>query len=60
MMTVDFELDGLPFTALNGGPVFLINEAISLRICCDRQEEVDCCWERLTEGGTMRRSNGAG
>jgi predicted 3-demethylubiquinone-9 3-methyltransferase (glyoxalase superfamily) len=50
----------LPFTALNGGPVFLINEAISLRICCDRQEEVDCCWERLTEGGTMRRSNGAG
>ncbi len=51
VMTIAFELDGLPFTALNGGPVFKFNEAISLQIFCDTQEEVDFYWEKLTDGG---------
>ena len=51
VMTVAFELDGIPFTALNGGPLFRFNEAISLQIFCDNQEEVDHYWSRLTAGG---------
>lgn len=51
VMTVDFELDGQPFTALNGGPVFSFNEAVSLQVFCDSQAEVDYFWERLSEGG---------
>jgi predicted 3-demethylubiquinone-9 3-methyltransferase (glyoxalase superfamily) len=50
-MTVAFELDGQMFTALNGGPDFKFNEAISLQINCETQEEVDYYWEKLTEGG---------
>ena len=50
-MTVTFELDGQQFTALNGGPVFTFNEAISLEVHCASQEEVDYYWERLGEGG---------
>jgi len=41
VMTVAFELDGQPFTALNGGPIFKFNEAISLQIYCQSQEEID-------------------
>jgi predicted 3-demethylubiquinone-9 3-methyltransferase (glyoxalase superfamily) len=51
VMTVAFELDGQSFTALNGGPLFKFNEAISLQIPCQTQEEVDYYWERLTAGG---------
>ena len=51
VMTVAFELDGMPFTALNGGPIFKFNEAISLQIYCDDQEEVDHYWSKLTAGG---------
>ena len=51
VMTVDFELDGLASTALNGGPVFTFNEAVSLQINCETQEEVDYYWDRLTSGG---------
>jgi predicted 3-demethylubiquinone-9 3-methyltransferase (glyoxalase superfamily) len=51
VMTVAFELDGLPVTALNGGPIFKFNEAISLQIYCDYQEEVDHYWSKLTAGG---------
>lgn len=51
VMTVAFELDGQPFTALNGGPVFRFNEAISLQVMCDTQDEVDRYWARLGEGG---------
>jgi predicted 3-demethylubiquinone-9 3-methyltransferase (glyoxalase superfamily) len=51
VMTVDFELDGHPFTALNGGPVFTFNEAVSFQIICATQEEVDFYWDRLTAGG---------
>ncbi len=51
VMTVVFELDGQQFTALNGGPVFTFNEAVSLEVRCATQEEVDYYWERLGEGG---------
>ena len=51
VMTVAFELDGQAFTALNGGPVFQFNEAISFQIHCETQEEVDYYWEKLCEGG---------
>ncbi|MGD8417733.1 MAG: VOC family protein [Pseudomonadales bacterium] len=52
VMTVNFELDGQPFTALNGGPLFKINEAISFQIRCQGQEEVDHFWDRLADGGS--------
>lgn len=51
VLTVMFELDGLGFTALNGGPVFKFNEAISLQVNCDTQEELDHYWDRLSAGG---------
>ena len=51
VMTVAFELNGQPFTALNGGHVFTFNEAISFQIMCRTQEEVDHYWNRLSEGG---------
>ena len=51
VMTVDFELDGQRFTALNGGPAFTFNQAVSFQIICDSQEEVDCYWAKLTAGG---------
>jgi predicted 3-demethylubiquinone-9 3-methyltransferase (glyoxalase superfamily) len=51
VMTVDFELDGQTFTALNGGPQFKFTEAISLVINCDTQEEIDYYWEKLTADG---------
>lgn len=51
VMTVEFELDGQQFTALNGGPVFKFNEAISLMINCDTQDEIDFYWNKLTAGG---------
>lgn len=51
VMTVSFELDGQPFTALNGGPVFKFNEAISFQVFCDTQEEVDDYWQKLSAGG---------
>ena len=51
VMTVDFELDGQPFTALNGGPTFKFTEAISLVVHCQTQEEIDYFWEKLSEGG---------
>jgi predicted 3-demethylubiquinone-9 3-methyltransferase (glyoxalase superfamily) len=51
VMLVAFELDGHSFTALNGGPVFTFNEAISLQVNCNTQEEIDYYWERLSAGG---------
>jgi predicted 3-demethylubiquinone-9 3-methyltransferase (glyoxalase superfamily) len=51
VMTVEFELNGQPFTALNGGPHFKFNEAISFQIMCRTQEEVDHYWNKLSEGG---------
>jgi predicted 3-demethylubiquinone-9 3-methyltransferase (glyoxalase superfamily) len=51
VMTVEFELNGQPFTALNGGPHFKFNEAVSFQIMCKTQEEVDHYWNRLGQGG---------
>jgi predicted 3-demethylubiquinone-9 3-methyltransferase (glyoxalase superfamily) len=51
VMTVAFELEGLPFTALNGGPIFKFSEAISFQIYVEDQEELDYYWDRLTPGG---------
>ncbi len=51
VMTVEFELNGQPFTALNGGPHFKFNEAISFQIMCRTQEEVDRYWNKLSQGG---------
>jgi len=53
VMTVAFELDGQPFTALNGGPVFKFNEAISLQIYCETQAEIDHYWDKLAKGGDV-------
>jgi predicted 3-demethylubiquinone-9 3-methyltransferase (glyoxalase superfamily) len=51
VMTVDFELDGQKFVALNGGPQFTFDEAISFQVNCESQEEVDSYWSTLSEGG---------
>src|SRR5262245_56137027 len=51
VMTVAFELQGQPFTALNGGPLFRFNEAVSLQVFCQTQKEVDYYWEKLSAGG---------
>jgi len=51
VLTVQFELDGQPFTALNGGPEFTFDEAISFQIDCTSQDDVDYYWERLTADG---------
>ena len=51
VMTVEFQLDGQSFTALNGGPLFTFNEAISLQVLCDTQEEMDYYWDKLSQGG---------
>jgi predicted 3-demethylubiquinone-9 3-methyltransferase (glyoxalase superfamily) len=50
-MTVVFELEGLRFTALNGGPEFSFNEAVSFQVSCEGQDEVDRLWDALSEGG---------
>jgi predicted 3-demethylubiquinone-9 3-methyltransferase (glyoxalase superfamily) len=51
-MTVSFQLEGMEFTALNGGPQFAFTEAISFFVSCETQDEVDELWEKLSEGGT--------
>lgn len=51
VMTVEFELDGQTFTALNGGPIFKFDEAISFQIPCETQDEIDYYWSRLTADG---------
>jgi predicted 3-demethylubiquinone-9 3-methyltransferase (glyoxalase superfamily) len=51
VMTVGFELMGQEFVALNGGPQFTFNEAVSFQVLCDSQEEVDRYWETLSEDG---------
>lgn len=51
VLTVAFELDGQPFTALNGPPLFHYTEALSLQVMCDTQDEIDHYWTRLGAGG---------
>ena len=53
VMIVAFELAGQAFTALNGGPMFKFNEAISFQVSCKTQEEVDHYWEKLSAGGDV-------
>ncbi len=55
VLTVMFELDGVEFTALNGGPAFKFNEAISLQVSCGDQAEVDELWDKLSEGGQTQQ-----
>jgi len=51
ILTITFELDGLRFTALNGGPADRFNQAVSFVVSCDTQDEIDRYWSRLTAGG---------
>lgn len=51
VMVAAFELDGQPFTALNGGPLFTFSEAVSFQVSCDHQDDIDYYWERLGDGG---------
>lgn len=55
VLVANFELEGLQFSALNGGPMFKFTEAISMLVHCDSQQEVDHYWERLCEGGEPGR-----
>jgi predicted 3-demethylubiquinone-9 3-methyltransferase (glyoxalase superfamily) len=54
VLTVEFELNGQPFTALNGGPLFKFNEAVSFQVFCDSQQELDSYWEKLSKGGDTK------
>src|SRR5262245_12877778 len=54
VMAVAFELNGQEFTAINGGPIFQLNEAMSLQVMCESQDEVDYYWDKLTQGGDKK------
>ena len=54
VLTVEFEINGQTFTALNGGPACKFNEAISFQVPCESQESVDYYWERLSAGGDAK------
>jgi predicted 3-demethylubiquinone-9 3-methyltransferase (glyoxalase superfamily) len=51
VLTIEFELDGQAFTALNGGPMFKFNEAVSFQVGCESQEEIDYYWDKLSADG---------
>ena len=55
VMTVSFEINGMEFVALNGGPVFSFSPAISFVVNCESQDEVDLYWDKLLEGGTEQQ-----
>jgi len=57
VMTIEFELDGQPFVALNGGPMFKFTEAVSFLVHCEDQAELDYYWDRLSEGGDEKAQN---
>lgn len=54
VFTVEFEIEGQTFTALNGGPLFKFNEAVSFQVMCKTQREVDYYWKKLSVGGDKR------
>lgn len=54
-LVVTFEINGSKFMGLNGGPQYKFTDAVSFVVHCDTQEEIDYCWQRLTEGGTESR-----
>ncbi len=51
VLTVAFQINGQPFTAINGGPVFKFNEAVSFQVFCETQDEIDNYWDKLTADG---------
>jgi predicted 3-demethylubiquinone-9 3-methyltransferase (glyoxalase superfamily) len=51
VLTVNFQINGQSYTALNGGPIFKFSEAVSFQVFCDTQDEIDYFWNKLTEGG---------
>ena len=53
-MTVEFEIDGQHFTALNGGPDFKFNESVSFQVFCKDQAEIDYYWTKLSQGGQIQ------
>ena len=58
VMTVEFEIEGQPFVALNGGPHFKFSEAVSFQVTCETQNEIDYFWTKLSEGGKRDRAAG--
>jgi predicted 3-demethylubiquinone-9 3-methyltransferase (glyoxalase superfamily) len=58
VLTIEFEIEGQKFTALNGGPQFKFNESVSFVVNCETQEEVDYFWEKLTAGGGQESACG--
>lgn len=58
VLTIEFEIEGQKFVALNGGPQFKFNESISFVVNCDTQKEVDYYWEKLTAGGGQESACG--
>ena len=58
VLTIEFEIEGQKFTALNGGPQFKFNESVSFVVNCKTQEEVDYFWEKLTAGGGQESACG--
>jgi predicted 3-demethylubiquinone-9 3-methyltransferase (glyoxalase superfamily) len=54
VLTVEFDINGQNFTALNGGPVFKFNEAVSFQVYCESQQELDHYWEKLAKGGDAK------
>lgn len=58
VMTVDFVLDGQPYTGINGGPQFTFSEAVSLLVNCADQTEADHYWDRPTDGGERSSAGG--
>ena len=50
-MTAEFEIEGIRFVALNGGPIFKFNPSISFLVACNQKEEVDTLWSKLSQGG---------
>ncbi len=55
VLLVKFQLEGIEYLALNGGPMFKFTEAISLHVSCETQEEIDSLWEKLSDGGQKGR-----
>jgi predicted 3-demethylubiquinone-9 3-methyltransferase (glyoxalase superfamily) len=55
VLTVEFEIEGQPFVALNGGPQFKFNEAVSFQVFCETQDEIDYFWDSLSRGGSEGR-----
>jgi predicted 3-demethylubiquinone-9 3-methyltransferase (glyoxalase superfamily) len=51
VLCVEFEINGQPFVAMNGGPIFKLNEAVSFQVHCNTQEEIEYFWSKLTDGG---------